>query len=491
LKVEFSSIAARRSAWSYAWPAVPLAVSAALAFAWILNTQLARLYGLTAPSWDLGQEQQLLWSLSSGHGWASSYESGENFLGIHLEPILLPIAGLERLWPTPVVPLAVAAAGLALTAPAAFLMLRALLPDRPGRTWLALAMAAPMPFWTATQEAASNQFHPETLALPLAMLAAWAGLAQRRVLFWTLLVLVLCCKEDQTYTAFVIGFLIWKAGAPDMKRHGRVAMAVAVIWLVLGVGVLQLVIRGVSYSPDTAYYWWVIQPGRNFFVEAITRADAWFMLASLLVGMLGLPLLAPRWLLLVVPALAANLLSSHDPQQRLHLHYVLLIMFPLMVAAGFGGKRLLERPGFATRLRSPLVLAGAAPALILGFTAGRLPPALGADQWLYTQPSVASTLLRAAKDIPPEAPVYADDGAAVWLTNRTLVQTIPPELAPDRYVVIDRRDWLHRGLFATDEIARAAASGRRLLFDDGRFSVWGPASQAQVDHHVSSLIDER
>lgn len=469
-----ASIAKQRGGLSNAWPAIPLALSAILAFAWILKTQLDRLYGLTAPSWDLGQEQQLLWSIATGHGWASSYEGGENFLGIHLEPILLPIAALERLWPTPVVPLAVAASGLAATAPAAFLMLRALLPDHPGRTWLALALAIPMPYWAATQEAARNQFHPETLALALAMLAAWAGLTRRRLLFWTLVVLVLSCKEDQTYTAFAIGFLIWRAGAPEMKRHGRAAMMVAVAWLILGVGLLQLLIRGASYSPDTAYYWWVIQPGRNFFLEAVTRPDAWLMLAGLLISMLGLPLLAPRWLLLGVPALAANLFSSHDPQQRLHLHYVLLIMFPLIVAAGFGAKRLLEMPGAATRLRTPALLAGVAPALVLGLTWGRLPPGLGADQWLYTQPQAAATLLLATRDIPPDAPVYADDGPAVWLTNRTLVQTIPDNPAPDRYVVIDRLDWLHHGALAGQETARMAASGRRLLVDDGRFQVWGP-----------------
>src|ERR1035437_1441700 len=173
---------------STAWPApVPplvLGLSSLVAFAWILHTQLQRLYGLTAPSWDTAQGQQLIWSLASGHGWASSYEQGANFLGIHLELVLLPIAAVERLWPNPSVPLVFAAAGLAATAPAAFLMLRALLPERPGSPWLALAMAAPMPLWAATQEAARDQFHPETMALAMAMLALWAGLRQKRALLW-------------------------------------------------------------------------------------------------------------------------------------------------------------------------------------------------------------------------------------------------------------------------------------------------------------------
>ena len=219
------------TAWPALVPPVVLALSSLVAFAWILRTQLQRLYGLTAPSWDTAQGQQLIWSLAGGHGWASSYEQGANFLGIHLELVLLPIAAVERLWPHPAVPLIFAAAGLAATAPAAFLMLRALLPERPGRTWLALALAAPMPFWAATQEAARDQFHPETMALALAMLALWAGLRQKRALLWALVVLVLSIKEDQTYIAFLIGLVVWRLGTPAMRNQGRAVMILAVAWL--------------------------------------------------------------------------------------------------------------------------------------------------------------------------------------------------------------------------------------------------------------------
>src|SRR6266404_1676577 len=222
--------------------AAPL-VAAAVAFIWILNTQLLRLYSVSAPSWDLGQTQQLLWSLANGYGWTSSFEYGHNFLGIHLEPILLPIAAVERIWPSPVVPLVFAAAGLAATAPAGFLMFRALLQDLKGCAWLAAALAIPMPLWAATQQAASSQFHPENLALALAMLAVWAGLRAQPWLLWALAVLVLCCKEDQTYTAFVIGLVVWRAGPQGMRPHGRRVMILAVAWPVVGVGLFQGLVR--------------------------------------------------------------------------------------------------------------------------------------------------------------------------------------------------------------------------------------------------------
>ena len=454
-----------------------LAAASLTAFAWILQTQLERLYGLTAPVWDLGQGQQVLWSLANGHGWASSYEYGKNFFGIHIEPIFIPIAGLERIWPTAAVPLVVSAAGLAATGPAAYLMFRAFMSAHPWARWLALGLAAPMPFWAATQEAGGDQFHPENLALALAMLSTWAGLRQRRVLFWVLVVCTLCCKEDQTYTAFVIGLAVVRFGGEKMKAHGRRVMMLAASWLVIGAVLLAKLAAGAA-TPGLVYYWWIIKGGgQDYFLLAISRPDPWLVMAGLLVGLLALPLLAPRWLLLVVPPLAASLLSDHDPMERLQAHYVLIVMFPLIIAAGVGARRLLERKDLPRLLPAPALMLAAIPALVIGFTAGRLPPALGADQWLYDQPSAADRLLAATSVIPADAAVYADDGAAVWLSNRVHVTTLGGTPRPDSYIVIDRDAYAHRGDPVPDRadvIAQMQQSGRRLLGDDGRFQVWGP-----------------
>jgi uncharacterized membrane protein len=456
----------------------PLA-AAAVAFVWILDAQLLRLFSVSAPSWDLGFHQQLLWSLANGHGWSSSFEYGHNFIGIHFEPILLPIAAVEVVWPSPVVPLVFAAAGLGATAPAAFLMFRAMLPDRPAARWLALAIAIPMPFWAAMQQAGAEQFHPEHLALPLGMLAVWAGLRARPWLLWPLTILVLSCKEDQTYTAFVIGLLIWRVGPEAMRPHGRRIMILAVAWLVVLGGLLEELVRGgTGYSPDVAYYWWVANPGdSNFFLRNIARPDAWLVLSGLLASLALLPLLAPRWLLLILPPLFANLMSSHDAQGRMALHYAMVVMFPLIVAAGFGARRLLAMDVKRIRLPAAALLAAAVPALAIGLLFGEVPPALGADQWLYTRPPAVDRLLAAARVIPPNAPVYADNGAAVWLANREWIQVLGSDLPPDRYIVVDRQDWAHRlqaSNARADIIAKLEASGRRLLVDDGRFQVWSP-----------------
>ena len=77
----------------------------------------------------------------------------------------------------------------------------------------------------------------------------------------------------------------------------------------------------------------------------------------------GLPLLAPRWLLLVIPPYLADVLSSHSPQNVLDLHYALLLLFPLIVAGGAGARALLGRttfkPAFALLMVVPALLYSA------------------------------------------------------------------------------------------------------------------------------------
>jgi hypothetical protein len=292
-----------------------------------------------------------------------------------------------------------------------------------------------------------------------------------------LVVAVLCCKEDQTYTAFVIGLLMVHFGGERMRSHGRRVMMLAGAWLVIGVALLAKLAAGAA-TPGLIYYWWMLRgSGPNYFLIAISRPDAWLVMAGILAGLLALPLLAPRWLLLAVPPLAASLLSDHDPMERLQAHYVLIVVFPLIVAAAVGGRRLLERKNLPRFSPAPILVAAALPALLIGFVGGRLPPSLAAEQWLYEQPAAADRLLAATRVIPPNAQVYADDGAAVWLSNRVHVGILFDNSSPDSYVVIDRDAYAHRGDPSPGRaaaIAQMEQSGRRLLVDDGRFQVWSP-----------------
>src|ERR1700694_4451229 len=90
----------RPVAW-WIFPTVPL-VAAAVAFAWTLQGELSRVYGMTGSAWDLAYDQQVIWNISVGQGFYSSFAHA-NFLGIHLELIFVALAAVETVWASPAV----------------------------------------------------------------------------------------------------------------------------------------------------------------------------------------------------------------------------------------------------------------------------------------------------------------------------------------------------------------------------------------------------
>ena len=466
----------RPVAW-WIFPTVPLA-AAALAFTWTLRGELMRLYGLTGSAWDFGYDQQIIWNISVGQGFYSSFARA-NFLGIHFELIFVVLAAVEKLWPNPAVLLIFSSAGLAATAPAAYLFFRALLPaGRPESPWLAVALAAPIPFWAAIQEAARDFFHPENMAVALALLAAWAGIRGHRAAMWFLCVLVLTCKEDQVYTVGVIGLLMAAYGAPAIRKHWRFIVYLAAAWFLIGTGIVQQHFRNGGYT-DFVYYRWLfgLDPSTpntvTNILAAAFRPGALLVVAAVIASMFALPLLAPRWLLLVIPPYLANVLSGHTPQNVLNLHYVLLLLFPLVVAGGVGARKFLEMRS----IRPATALVAILPALILGWGTGRFPPALGGDQSLYSHPNAVAELQAATSMIPANAPVNADDALTLWLANRHTINDFPDRLDGTCYVVIDRQAYLSGPTHPDQRLAalnQLPTSGRTLLYDDGRFEVWSP-----------------
>src|SRR5438094_2427053 len=466
----------RAEAW-WAFPAVPL-LAAAIGFTWMLHGMLQRAYGMTGEAWDLAYDQQVIWNVSQGHGFYSSF-ARTDFLGIHLELIFGALAAVEKLWPSPIVLLIFSSAGLAAAAPGAYLFFRAILPSERAETpWLAVALSAPIPFWAAIQEAARDFFHPENMALAFALLAAWAGIRGHRVAMWCFCVLTLSCKEDQVYTIGVLALLMRVYGAPEVKKNWRFILYVAGGWFLIGTGIVQQHFRNAGYT-DFVYYRWLLGLDPTLplspltVLEALFRPNALLVVVAIIAGMCALPLFAPRWLLLVLPPYLANVLSGHTPQNILHLHYVLLMLFPFLIAGGIGARKFLETRSF----KPVYALVALIPALVLGFAIGRFPPALGSDPALYSHPDTLAQLREATKIIPADAPVDADDGLTVWLANRHTINDFPDHLADDAYVVIDRDAYLSGPTSPTTRRKYLEAlpnSGRRVLYDDGRFVVWSP-----------------
>jgi len=502
------------------WPSLVVIASGIAGFAWMAWLGLAKAHGLTTGAFDQAYFQQLVWSIGVGRGFTSSFNPG-SFLGLHFSPLLVVPAALERIWPDVRLLTLLQSAALGLAVPAAYLFLRTLLAGgrtRPahatspghGPAALAAALAAPMPVWPILQQQVRADFHTEALALPLILLAGWAGLTNRAVLMFGLAAAALMAKEDQAYPVAVIGLLVAARARGSLRLRGGPRRAgLALLGLAVGWGVCVFMIvkpylrNGVAYDTDRYYAW--LGGGASVLaapfqqtqavLAALTRAEGWLVAGWLVVSLAGLGLLRPRWLVLITPPLAAHLLSSQVPQQQVQAQYGLLLLVPAVVAAGLGGRRLLaawlrrsrrrrwpagQAPGWPGRplplRRTRAVAILSVPALVAAFQAGAVPPFTQQDLAFWDRPPAMEPVRAAIATVPPDADLSVDWGVAAAVANRPVLHVLPYD-HPDAYVLVDGRAFV-TGTFQWEDrpafIARLATSGRPLLVNDGRFLLWGP-----------------
>jgi Predicted membrane protein (DUF2079) len=465
----------------HATPALPLAVPlasgllAAVLFAWAL---LERAAALKLPAYDTAFFEQLVWNAGRGRGFTSGFfaasgiTSPANFLGLHFSPLLALPAALELAWPDARVLSLLSAAALGLAAPAAYLLLRAMLEDRPGAAVASAALAAALPLWLAVQEAAQAGFHTEVLALPLVLAAGWAGLGRRTLLCWACALAALCAKEDQAYAVVVVGVLLALHG--PSRRQGAALAAAGVLWA----GVVELAVmpplRGAAPNDVGDYYAWLHHAGPGAAAAALANGQGWLELGAMVLAMAGLPLLRPGWLLLALPPFVGSLLSAHQPQPVLHLQYGLPMVLPVLVAGGLGARTLLDGAPAWVRARPAALAALALPAVVAGLAFSPLAegnPIHGTDSLRRLAACTAA--------LPAEAPVAADDGPAAALAARPVERPLTWTRSTD-WVVVDRSTYVPGYVnrrARTAWLASLPAEGRHRYCDDGRFQVWGPAGR--------------
>lgn len=497
----------RRAAATLIIPSLLVGMATIAAAVWVAALLLNRVDGLSAPPYDLAFFQQIIWSVADRGLWISSFHEG-SFLGLHFSPILLVPAVIEGLvGPDVRVLNLLHALSVAALIPTAFLFLRALL--RPSRFGPALAavLSIGIPVWGTMQDVIRSDFHPETAGIGLALLAGWAGLTKRHRAMWALALLALATREDVGYAVAVVGLAVAVRGRGSARRQGRFLILVAAAWTIAAFGVVMPAIRdGARLDTDGYYAWlggglavlWAPFEQTSAVVAHVARATPWLAAAGMIVALLGLPLVRPRWLLLVLPPMAAALLSDNRFQADLRLQYALILVVPLVVAAGFGGRRVLaiveRRLRRRRRQRAPgrgagesmlrwlapvLAVLLIAPAAVGAWVQGSIPPFDPSDPAFAARPARLDRLKLVAGVVPADAIVAADEGLVAPLAarpdvRRLIASSIPPA---DSYVVMDRLPWspTPRTRSRHDQMLATLMAGERaVLVDDGEFIVWGP-----------------
>lgn len=408
-------------------------VGYACAFSYIT---LVRYAAFEARALDLGNLNQAIWNTAHGNWFHLTNQPGTvNRLSLHVEPILIPIALLYRLYPAPPLLLVLQAVMVALGALPLFALARHQLKNE----WIALTFAVVYLLNPTIQAANWLEFHPITLAPTFLLAAFYYLVTDRPGRFALFAVLAASCKEEMALIIFMLGaYALVIRHRPQLSpRWGLVTMVLSMAWALLAVlGIQQLFADGNIHWNRYAYLG--DSPGQMV-VSLLTRpgvvwaqlvsADAGGYLWSMLWPTGLLALLAPEVLLLALPSLAINLLADFPPMHETHTLIYAAPIAPLVWAAAVMGMARIVRWGGAhrPRVRRGLMVGLTVLVLALGITDqrwhGYLPGSGNAMPLTVTAHHARAGAIIA--QIPAAAAVSAQDRLNPHVSGRETVYIFP------------------------------------------------------------------
>jgi uncharacterized membrane protein len=353
-----------RRSW-IAFVLVTLAVILFCGYFILYLTQKHQAYQTNAE--DLGIMDQALWNTMHGqllHQTICNAVSDTNCVSengivrfaIHFEPILLPISLLYLIFPDPRTLLILQTIVVALGAyPAFFLAQRRL-----RHTLLAVTLALLYLLYPAQQQATVFDFHAVTFTSTLLLFAIYFMYTRRTLWTFVCALLAMACKEEISLVVVMLG--LWSIILQHRWRSGLVLVVVGLLWFFLAVDVIMpyfsptghpLLIgrfNSLGDGPLQVVFSIVCHP-LVFLRQYVFEPSHGAYLRILFIPALFLPLLAPWVMMIALPSILLNLISSSNQMYSGLFQYNAEIVPVLMFAT-------IEALVVLTRLVRYLLLLG-------------------------------------------------------------------------------------------------------------------------------------
>ena len=316
--------------WRAEW-VVWVMILAYSAFFVLLTIQEHNAFQTTA--FDLGNVDQTVWNTRHGRILAmTNIEGLTNRLGTHVEPILLPISLLYFIWSDPRTLLLLQTIIIALGAWPVFLITQHATRNAPRATrdMLSVAFALVYLLFPALQSANVFDFHAVSLAPTFFLFAFYYLEKERWGLYALFCVLTMSCKEDMPLLVVMLG--LYALVVHRKWLAGSVTVAAAILWFSLAVGVVMPYFDPDGVAPLANRYAYlgdspfeiiltlIMEPG--LVLDRLLTAGNLAYVRDLLTPVAFLSLLAPQVLILALPTLLINLLSSDGFMHQLEgFHY--------------------------------------------------------------------------------------------------------------------------------------------------------------------------
>lgn len=369
-------------------------------------------------NFDLGIFDQGLWLLSRLQDPFLTVR-GVHLFGDHTSYLMIPLAPLYWVAPHAETLLVFTVVLMAVGAPLAYLAARAI--GAPSLLAAVVAigyLAAP-----ATQWNVHDTFHPELFVVPLLIGSFLLFGRERSGWAIALALTALLAKEDAALIVVPFGLLVWWWFG--RRRDGLIIAGAGVAFLLLA---FQVLLPSLSPTGEMLYQWRYARLGSGFLGiaaglvihpevlgEALLDPQRWQYLGLVVLPM-PLALVAPRALLVALPAALANLVSTHPYQYEIEYHYSTYLLIGVVLAAVIGAKQLGAWEGRGWRYGAVAVSAVAALAFV-SWSPLSTP---------WSQPHEHHEAAREAIAlIPADAAVSAWNRYVPHLTHRTTIYEFP------------------------------------------------------------------
>ncbi len=296
---------------------------------------------------DLGIMDQAIWNTLYGHLLHQSICNivsdtncyslqGITRFAIHFEPILFPISLLYYISPGPKTLLVLQTLVVASGAFPAFWLTRLRLRNE----WAGIAIALLYLLYPAQQNALIFDFHAVTLTSALLLFTLYLMYTRRTAWLFVFAIVAMACKEE---IPIIVAFLgLWSMLLQRRWRSGLLLILLATAWTGLALLVIHLD-SPTGHSLLASRYAYLgnnpLQIAHTFFVHPVGILKQHLLdhahrtyLASLFAPAGYLPLLAPWILILALPTLVLNLLSS-DPGMYSGLFQYNAEIVPILIFA--------------------------------------------------------------------------------------------------------------------------------------------------------------
>lgn len=386
---------------------------------------------------DLGLESQTIWNTSQGRLFENSFGSGGEIissLSYHMTPIIIFLAPIYKLFPSPETLLVAQSLILSFGALAVYLISSRILKNENLSPVFSLVYL----LYPAMEYSNLSDFHYVTMGTTFLLFCFYFIISRQWNWFYLFLILTVSTKENLAIISALFGlylFFVLKE-----KRRGISVFLFSLGYFLFSIFYLMPKLGG-SFTGIGRYSTLMENPLLSLL--SLFNPDKIKYLFHLLISVGFLPVLAPAALIFTGSEIFLNLLSDYNPQWQVKFHYTAAITPFVFIAAVYGAKRL---KGFIDsklpNFRYPnflIVLYLLSPAILWNIVHSPSPLYYKFDWSKYRESGATREARSILSQIPAEASVSVMNNLGPQITNRRFLYRFPIKYLEADYVALDPR----------------------------------------------------